>query len=485
MSDLLSMGLELAVLVTGLGVLLLDLWAPASQKRQVIYVAAAALGLIFIGSFAVLVPEPVRTFGGMFVLDELALYFKRFFLLAAIGVLIMSVECADPAEGGLAEYAALTLFALAGMMLAASAHHLALLFVALELITVTFYVLTGFARRRVTSLEAGVKYLILGALSSAFLVYGIALVFGATGTMDFARLAGAPAALLHSRLFQLGLLMVLAGLGFKLAVVPFQFWAPDVYQGAPTPTTAFLAVGSKAAGVVLMIRLLYGAVPSLAPQWTRLLIVVAAATMIYGVLCAIPQRNLKRLLGYSSVANAGYLLLGLVTFSQAGLGAVLYYLAGYLFTLLAAFYVISLAMRTTAAEDIGALTGLHRRSPLLAATLALAMVSLAGIPPLAGFFGKFLLIKAALARAGAVPGLYPLVAITLIAVVASLSYYFGVVRALYWPGGETAAAPAEPIALSGLTRAVLVVTIVAMLWLGLAPDKVLNLAEFAVRTIAP
>src|SRR5437867_4371844 len=281
----------------------------------------------------------------MYVQDGLALFFKRFFLVAAIIVLIMSVEFADRIPTGISEYYALLLFALSGMMFAASANDFSLLFVSVELITVTFYVLAGFQRNRLASLEAGAKYLILGALSSAFMVFGIALVFGSTGRMNFTALAANAPQFSTDRLFLLGLSLVLVGLGFKIAAFPAQIWAPDVYQGSPLPTTAFLAVGSKAAGFALVLRVLFGAVPDITAHWTKLLVAISAVTILYGSLCAIPQRNLKRLLGYSSISNAGYLLLGVAALSHAGQSAVLYYLGGYLFTVLAAFMVICLVMR--------------------------------------------------------------------------------------------------------------------------------------------
>jgi NADH-quinone oxidoreductase subunit N len=485
MNDLAVMGLEAAVVASGLAVLLLDLWVPPEQKRRLGYLAAAAVGLIFLGSFfflgsfSITLPEARTAFGGMYVLDALALFFKRFFLVAALLVLLMSIEFADRFEAGIAEFYALVLFALAGMMFAASANDFCLLFVSLELITVTFYVLTSFERGRVRSLEAGVKYLVLGAVASAFLVYGIALVYGGAGTLSFSQLAATAATMAPSRrLLSLGLLLVFAGLGFKLAAVPFQVWAPDVYQGAPTPTTAFLAVGSKAAGFVLLLRVLHLAAPDITVHWTRLLAVVAALTILYGNLCAIPQRNLKRLLGYSSIAHAGYMLLGVTAWSAEGMAAILYYLSGYLFTMVAAFTVICLALRGVEDEDLGALAGLHRRSPLLGATLALAMVSLAGVPPLAGFFGKFLLLKSVVARAGAIPGSYALLGVALVGIVISFYYYFGVIRAIYWlPAGHDVSAIEVPRPM----RWMLYACLAGMLWLGIFPSSIVNLAEHAVR----
>src|SRR5213078_1124467 len=260
------------------------------------------------------------------------------------------------------------LFALAGMLFASSANNFALLFVSLELITVTFYVLTSFQRGRLTSLEAGVKYLIIGALSTGFTVFGIALVYGTCGTLDFSKLAAVAAQLAGNKIFLFGLLLVLVGLGFKIAAFPFQIWAPDVYQGAPTPTTAFLATGSKAAGFALLLRVLFIGVPSVTHQWAKLFMVISAITILYGNLCAIPQRNLKRLLGYSSIAHAGYMLLGIAALTSAGQSAVLFYLSGYLFTVLAAFTVVALVLRHLDSEDISGLAGLNQRSPLLAAT---------------------------------------------------------------------------------------------------------------------
>ncbi|MDB6121801.1 MAG: proton-translocating NADH-quinone oxidoreductase, chain, partial [Pedosphaera sp.] len=273
--------LEIAVVVLGLGLLLVDLWTPVEHKKKLGYAAAAALGLILIGSFK-LGGETQYAFGKMYVQDGLALFFKQFFLVSAIIVLVMAVEFADRIEAGITEFYALILFALAGMMFSASANDFTLLFVSLELITVTFYILTSFQRGRQASLEAGVKYLIIGALSSAFMVYGIALVFGTTGKMNFNELATVAAQYADNKIFLFGILLVMVGLGFKIAAFPVQIWAPDVYQGSPAPTTAFLAVGSKAAGFVLLLRVLFNAVPAITAQWTTLLIGIAMVTILYG-----------------------------------------------------------------------------------------------------------------------------------------------------------------------------------------------------------
>jgi NADH-quinone oxidoreductase subunit N len=477
----LLMSHELLVLALGLGVLLADLWLPAHAKRQLGYAAAVGLGLILVYSLVAVKigPGEVQTaFHGMYVMDGLALFFKRFFLMAALLVMLMAVEFSDQFHTGTSEFFALTLFALLGMLCAASAGDFALLFVSLELITITFYILSSFQRGRVGSLEAGVKYLVMGALSTGFTVFGIAFVYGMSGTLNFARLAPLAASLVGNKLFLFGVVLVMVGIGFKIAAFPFQFWAPDVYQGAPSPTTAFLAVGSKAAGFVLLLRVLFTAVPDVTAQWTNLLILISGITILYGNLCAIPQRNVKRLLGYSSIAHAGYLLLGVAAFSPEGQSAVLYYLSGYLFTVLAAFSVIVVVMRHLESEDVSGFAGLHQRSPLLAAGMTLALVSLAGLPPLAGFFGKFLLLKSVIQQGAADPAYYALAFVAIIGVIISFYVYFNVIRAIYW---SKDAADLSPIRASVPLQLSLCGCIAGMLWLGLFPSALLNASLEAVK----
>jgi NADH-quinone oxidoreductase subunit N len=472
--------LEIAVVLSGLALLMVDLWLPAERRRNLGYLAAGAVGLILVGSF-VWNPGTQSAFNNSYVIDPFAMFFKRFFLLAAVFVLIMSVDFADQIPVGISEFYALILFALSGMLFAASTNDFILLFVSIELITVTFYILTSYQRQRLRALEAGVKYLILGALSTGFTLFGIALVFGTAQTTNFSEILG-KAGIYDSKLFLLGIFMVLVGLGFKIAAFPFQIWAPDVYQGSPAPVTTFLAIGSKAAGFVLLLRVLFGAVPTLAQNWNELLIVVTMITILYGNLCAIPQRNLKRLLGYSSIANAGYLLLGVSAANSAGHTAILYFLLGYLFSVTAAFFVISIVSRQTQDEDISILNGLYQRSPLLAATLALAMVSLAGIPPLAGFFGKFLLLRSVVERGAADPLYWALLGVALFGIVTSFYYYLGVVRAIYW--GKEAAADTRPFTITAPVRVALFACIVGMLFLGIFPNSAVNGATRATAGLS-
>ena len=476
--------LEISVIGLGLVLMMADLFVPAERRRFIGYAAIAALGVLLVTSLSGngSCGQFGTAFGGMFVNDALSLFFKQLFIIAAILVLFMAAEFSDKlAAGSVAEYYSLILFALAGMLFAASSTDFTMLFVSIELITVTFYVLVSFQRSKLQSLEAGVKYLILGALSSSFMVFGIALIWGTTGELNFNNLAHFLALnpeVATSQIFLLGVLLVLVGLGFKIAAFPFQIWAPDVYQGAPTPTTAFLAIGSKAAGFVLLLRVLFTAVPSVAAHWANLLIVISAITILYGNLCAIPQRNLKRLLGYSSIAHAGYLLLGVAALSASGQSALLYYLAGYVFTVMAGFFVITLVMRHLATEDIAGLAGLNQRSPLLAVTLTLAMVSLAGIPPLAGFFGKFLLLKAVIEAAQTTGnhGYYCLAFTALAGVIISLYYYFGVIRAIYW---SKEPADLSAIELSSPAKLSIWACLAGIFWIGLFPNTILNVTNLA------
>lgn len=479
-------GLEIGVIGLGLVLMLADFFIPAERRRFAAYIGIGVLGFLLLMSLSGngTCSNFGTAFNGSFVNDGLSLFFKQFFLVAAILVLFIAAEFSDRfAAGSIAEYYSLVIFALAGMLFAASANDFAMLFVSIELITVTFYVLVSFQRSKIASLEAGVKYLILGALSSSFMVFGIALIWGTTGTMNFNELATLAPQFADSKIFLLGVLLVLVGLGFKIAAFPFQIWAPDVYQGAPTPTTAFLAIGSKAAGFVLLLRVLFTAVPSVTMHWEKLLIVISAITILYGNLCALPQRNLKRLLGYSSISHAGYLLLGVAALNASGQAAILYYLAGYLFTVLAGFLVIALVLRHLETDDISGLAGLNQRSPLLAATMTVSMVSLAGIPPLAGFFGKFLLLKSVIeaAKSSHHYGYVYLVFIALGGVVISLYYYFNVVRAIYW---SKEARDLSPIVLSAPAKLTAWICIAGTFWLGLFPNTVLNLANQAATVFA-
>jgi len=363
-------------------------------------------------------------------------------------------------QDGLGEFFAVPIFTCAGLMYLVSAIDFVFIFVSLELVTISFYVLVSFTRRNPITLEAGTKYLILSALSTAFLVYGIAWIFGVTGQTNLHRLTGALADPATDRgAALLGMVFVLVALGFKIAAVPFQIWVPDVYQGAPTPVTAYLSVGSKAAGFVVLLRVL---VPFLTlPQTQRLLVLIALLTLIYGNLAALPQANLKRLLAYSSIAHAGYLLIGVVCFD---IRAVTFYLAAYLLMTLLSFAVLVIVAQQTG-DEISDFDGLGTRSPFLAFAMLIGMISLAGVPFTAGFFGKFYIFYAAVAQ-----GQIMLVLVGILTVGCGFYYYLKVVRAMYWQSSEET----DKIPVNALSRVAISALIISTIWLGVYPQPILD-----------
>jgi NADH-quinone oxidoreductase subunit N len=464
--------LEIAVLVWGLILLLVEAFAGQRDRRSLALAAIAGLGVVLIASFFLVPAPPAATTGfwSFYAADPLAIFFKRFALVTTILVLVMAIDYAPAIRmgvpgmnphAGLGEFFTLPVFTCAGLMWMASAIDFVMIFVSLELVTVSFYVLVSFTRRNPATLEAGVKYLILSALSTGFLVYGITWIFGVTGETNLARIG----TVLATREFDqipllFGIALVLVALGFKIAAVPFQIWVPDVYQGAPTPVTAFLSVGSKAAGFVVLLRVL--APFLMLPQVGRLLVGVAALTLIYGNFAALPQSNLKRLLAYSSIAHAGYLLIGVVTFSGA---AIAYYLVAYLLMTLLSFAVL-IVVGNSSGDQIEDYAGLARRSPFLAFAMLIAMSSLAGVPFTAGFLGKFFIFDAAIRQHQTL-----LVVIGIITVGCGFYYYLKVVRAMYW----LEPAPDErPLALTALSRLTMTLMIAAIFVLGVYPQPILN-----------
>src|ERR1043166_4032516 len=384
MSTITAPELEIAVLILGMVILLVEAFVTKIDKRILAYVAIAGLALVLVASFFVAPgasTSQATGFWSFYAADRLSIFFKQFSLLTTIFVLVLMTDYAPVLrssfpgtipETGLGEFFALPIFTCVGLMYLVSAIDFVFIFVSLELVTISFFVLVSFTRRNPITLEAGTKYLVLSALSTAFLVYGIAWIFGVTGQTNLQRIAdalGNPATD-HSAAL-LGMVLVLVALGFKIAAVPFQIWVPDVYQGAPTPVTAYLSVGSKAAGFIVLLRVLQ---PFLAlPQIQRLIFVIALLTLIYGNLAALPQTNLKRLLAYSSIAHAGYLLIGVVCFDVR---AIVFYLVAYLLMTLLSFAVLIIVAQQTG-EEISDFDGLAKRSPFLAFAMLIGMVSLA------------------------------------------------------------------------------------------------------------
>ncbi|MFQ6103049.1 MAG: NADH-quinone oxidoreductase subunit N [Candidatus Glassbacteria bacterium] len=466
-------GLEAAVFALGILIMTLDMIYRGSRPDIIRKVAIFGMALLVGYSF-----HPGQTgigWHGMLLVDSAAYFFKSLFLVAALLVFIMMTRSEELVGRVPAEYYALGSFATLGMLFMASSHNLMTLFMALELLTISFYILVAYSKDEELGLEAGIKYLIIGTVSAAFILLGIAFIYGATGSLDYSRITEAiQSSRGYDSILIPGVILLLLGLGFKISAIPFHSWAPDVYQGAPTPVVAFLSVGSKAAGFILLQRLIYSVFIPLKPTWGLLLSVVAVITLLYGNLGAIPQTNIKRLLGYSGIAQAGYLILGLVAGSLDGGAAMLYYLTGYLFSNLLAFTVIVIFRQAVTSHRIIDYSGLARRSPILAASLLVAMLSLAGVPPLVGFFGKFLLIESVI-RAG-----YSWLAIVAILnVVVALFYYLQVVRVMY----VNLPTQAHQIKVSRPMKAVLYACIVAILALGLFQGPLYDISLSATRPL--
>jgi len=483
----------LEALTVTLGIVLLMAEAFCSCKTKAWIGISAVVGLVVILglTFIAIGPDanPEATWAkwplwNFYNFDGIAKFYKLFALVTTIFVLLLAVDYrkilarfteSPDSENGTGEFYALPVFACAGMMWLASARDLAGAFVALELVTVTFYILVAYMRRNVGSLEAGVKYLILGALSTGFLVYGIAWVYGSTGTMNLDAIGGM---LDDGRLINVkgtpllfGVALVMVGLGFKIGAVPMQVWIPDVYQGAPTPVTAFLSVGSKAAGFILTIRFL---TPFLESDLTRgpvvtLLLVLACATLLFGNLAAIPQTNFKRLLAYSSIAHAGFLILALAAWkpetalSEGSAKVISFYLATYLLMTLGVFFILAQVRIQRDGEMIKDFNGLGKTNPQLALALTVLLAALAGVPLTAGFIGKFLIFSLAVEA-----HLWVGVGIAFIAAAAGFYYYFSVIRAMWW------AAPSDEkaIVLPCISKACIAVLTIAVLVLGFWPQPI-------------
>ncbi len=476
--------LEALTVLLGLALLMAEAFVSSKSKAWVGISAAIGLGVILLLTFFAIGPvaKPAAAWAqwplwNFYAFDGLARFYKIFALLTTIFVVLMAVDYRQVlarytdhpgSESGTGEYYALPVFACAGMMWMASARDLAGAFVALELVTITFYILVAYMRRNVGSLEAGVKYLILGALSTGFLVYGIAWIFGTLGTMNLTAihlLLADPVTASQIPVTPLlfGIALVVIALCFKIGAVPMQVWIPDVYQGAPTPTTAFLSVGSKAAGFILTIRFLE---PFLNSELTRgpvvtLLLILAGATLLFGNLAAIPQTNFKRLLAYSSIAHAGFLLLALAAWqpetatSQGSAKVVSFYLATYLLMTLGVFFILGQIRIQRDGEGVADFNGLGKSNPKLALALTVLLAALAGVPLTAGFLGKLFVFGVAVSA-----GLWWGIAIAFIAVAAGFYYYFKVIRAMWWnsPADQPAIVlpPITTVCVGALTVAVLV-----------------------------
>jgi len=416
------------ILILALAVILLcvePFWKE-DQRRNAGWLTAGGLFVAIIVSLFFGQPgEPTSVFGGMIRFDWLGFFFKILFMFAAAVTSLMLMDHEKAGQRG--EAYILLLASLLGMNLMAVSADLIMLYLAIETASIPLYILAGFLLVDDRSTEAGFKYLLFGTLASTIMLYGFSLIFGFAGTTNIYLLSelfvkGQISALLAFSVFAL----VLVGIGFKLAIVPFQFWAPDVYEGSPTPVAGFLSTASKAAGFAVIIRFFFVAFPEFAPSWTMILAALSAITMTVGNLLAISQTNIKRLLAYSSIAHAGYALIGVVAFSQLGAASVVFYLAAYIVTNLLAFGVVMAFSRVTGLEDIKDYAGMSRRNPWLGLMMLAAFLSLAGMPPFGGFVGKVFVFAA-----GVQAGYVWLVIVGILNSIIGVYYYLNAIKYVY------------------------------------------------------
>lgn len=423
---------EILILVLGIILLVVEPFWKEEQRRNAGWLTAGGLFVTMIVSFLFGQPgEPTATLGGMVRFDWLGFFFKMLFMFAAAVTALLLMD--NEKVGRRGEAYLLMLASLIGMNLMASAGDLVMLYLAIETTSIPLYVLSGFMLADEKSTEAGFKYLLFGALTSAVMLYGFSLLFGFAGTTDLYQLAGMLQKGGVSPVAGFGILaLILVGLGFKVSIVPFHFWAPDVYEGAPTPVAGFLSTASKAAGFAVLVRLFLVAFPASYPSWTLVLAVLAAVTMTVGNLLALPQTNIKRLLAFSSVSHAGYVLIGVVAFAknlakpELGVASVVFYLAAYILTNLLAFGIVMAFSRVTGLDDIKDYAGLSRRSPWLALMMLAAFLSLAGMPPFGGFVAKVFVFAA-----GVQAGYVWLVIVGIINSIIGVYYYLNVLKYVY------------------------------------------------------
>jgi len=463
---------EISLCALAVAVILLDLFV----GRKWIVGAVSIAGLIVPAVFSILLwGSNQTTFGGALVIDQFSVFFKLLFLAISALVLLSSTDYSRRFAAFRGEYYALVLLATTGMMLLASTRELISIYVALELTGISLYVLAGFLKDSKSS-EAGLKYLLLGAVASAVLLYGMALVFGLTGTTHLGEIATAisTGGILESPALLMGIVLLVAGFGFKIAAVPFQMWVPDVYEGAPTPVTAYLSVASKAAGFAVVLRIFYEALGPASVDWSTVFAVLAAITMTVGNVVAIAQHNIKRMLGYSSIAQAGYLMVGLAAVTSTGSSALVFFLGCYALTNLGAFIAIIAISDKIDSDEIADYSGMIRRAPMLALALALCLISLTGIPPTAGFMAKIYIFSA-----GVNSGLLWLVIVAVVNSVISAVYYLRVVKVIFL--GEPVSE--ERVSSPRSLQTALSLACLGVLLLGIYPWLLLRVAETAASVL--
>jgi len=462
------------VVVTALVVLAIGL---TTERASASCSAIAALGLAIAIGAVLMLPPKATLFGGMLAITPLTSLFK----IICLGLALFTVFLAhsDRPSRNPGEYLAILLLATIGLMLLVGSEELLMIFIGLELLGLSLYVMTAFDKTDVRSAEAGLKYFLFGSTASAFTLFGISFIYGMSGTTGLSAIGQKLSSGPVQPLLAVGIVMTLIGFAFKIAAAPFHLWAPDAYQGAPVPSAAFIASGSKVASFVVLGKIvLVGFAPvhgsadwhAMVAGWSPVLAALAASSILVGNLVALAQTNVRRLLAYSAVAHAGYTLLGLVAGGREGFSATLFYTTIYAVTLVGAFGVVALVRRQTGGDDFRNFAGLASRSPLLAGCMSIFILSLAGIPPLAGFFGKFYLFGVTLGAGGS-HGLLWLVALALFGSLISLYYYLIVLKVIFV---DEAATQTSPVKVDLLSRISLSALALLVLLLGIAPEAVVT-----------
>ncbi len=469
--DIVLMTDELALAAVIVVTLLIDFTAGNKKFTGYFFTLAVTALLVFV----IINKKGGSMLEGVYIYDGVARFAKIIFLSGAALTGMFSINNLKLSEKYHGAYYALLGSSTLGMMFLASSKELITLYVGLELATVPLYALTAIYKKDVLSMEAGIKYLILGAFSSGILLYGLSLVYGVTGATSLDKIMAFTSAGGAGPVFVIAIIMVILGVGFKLSMVPMHVWTPDVYHGAPTPVTAFISVASKAAGFIFAIRLFPYMLMKLDYVWVPIIAVVAFITMTAGNLMAIPQKNIKRLLAYSTISQAGYILVGFAGASVTGISSVLFYLLAFTFSNMAAFGVVIAFSKITGSDNIEDYAGLARRSPLLSLTFLLALLSLAGIPPLAGFVGKFYLFYAAMQK-----GFLLLVIAAALNSTISLYYYLLVLKQVYIKDSPKGA---PKITLGFPVKIGLILTIAGILALGIMPAGVIDFTIAAAQKL--
>jgi NADH-quinone oxidoreductase subunit N len=471
-----SLSLLAPELIIAIGAMVLLMVGVYSSERSYgIVNALAVLLLIVAGGWMLLWPADGQAFGGAFVSDPFARFMKLLTLLGSALTLVMSTGFAREQKFDKFEYPVLVLLATLGMLLMISANDMIALYLGLELQSLALYVVAAINRDNLRSTEAGLKYFVLGALSSGMLLYGVSLVYGYTGNTGFEQIAAALGGSERQLGLVFGLVFVLAGLSFKISAVPFHMWTPDVYEGAPTPVTAFFAAAPKLAAMALLVRVVMGAFEPLAVDWQQIIVFISIASMVLGSFAAIGQRNIKRLMAYSSIGHVGFALVGLASNSQAGVRGVAIYMLIYLVMTLGTFaFVLAMRRKEGNVEQIGDLAGLSNTNPVMATILTILMFSLAGIPPLAGFWAKWYVFLAAINA-----GLYMLAVIGVLASVVGAYYYLRIIKIMWFdePVGGFLPMSLPLRAVLGLSGAFILFYVLP--WIG---GSVSSYAEAAAKT---